>query len=155
MLPYTATWLVHAKCVHSCIYLLVVRLCFVDVVSVLCVNSFKCTISNAIYSLSCLPITPTKQSPLVPPIPVFWIGLIVTLQIGLMLYCVFSALTLLVGQQEGHPTCKKLSGGMLAWLCVWSEVQICIWSSSCHCHLLSLAPVNPHLFYLSGIGSPG
>ena len=28
----------------------------------------------------------------------------------------FSALTLLVGWQEGHPACKKLSGGMLAWL---------------------------------------
>jgi len=28
----------------------------------------------------------------------------------------FSALTLLVGHQEGHPACKKLSGGMLAWL---------------------------------------
>jgi len=27
----------------------------------------------------------------------------------------FSALTLLVGRQEGHPICKKLSGGMLAW----------------------------------------
>jgi len=25
-------------------------------------------------------------------------------------------LTLLVGQQEGHPACKNLSGGMLAWL---------------------------------------
>jgi len=23
---------------------------------------------------------------------------------------------LLVGQQEGHPSCKKLSGGILAWL---------------------------------------
>jgi len=31
----------------------------------------------------------------------------------------FSALTLLVGRQEGH------SGGMLAWLSVWSEVQTC------------------------------
>ena len=41
----------------------------------------------------------------------------------------FSALTLLVGQQEGHPACKKLSGGMLAWLSVWSEVQTCIWPS--------------------------
>jgi len=30
----------------------------------------------------------------------------------------FSALTLIVGRQEGHPACKKLSGGMLAWLCV-------------------------------------
>jgi len=41
----------------------------------------------------------------------------------------FSALTLLVGRQEGHPTCKKLSGGVLAWLFVWSDVQICIWPS--------------------------
>jgi len=41
----------------------------------------------------------------------------------------FSALTLLVGWQEGHPTCKKLSGGVLAWLCGWSEVQTCIWPS--------------------------
>jgi len=29
----------------------------------------------------------------------------------------FSALLLLVRQQEGHPACKKLSGGMLALLC--------------------------------------
>ena len=41
----------------------------------------------------------------------------------------FSALTLLVGRQEGHPACKKLSGGMLVWLSVWSEVQTCIWPS--------------------------
>jgi len=32
----------------------------------------------------------------------------------------YSALTLLVGRQEGHPACKKLSGGLLAWLSVWS-----------------------------------
>jgi len=38
----------------------------------------------------------------------------------------FSALTLLVGRQEGHPASKKLSGGVLAWLSVWSEVQTCI-----------------------------
>jgi len=50
----------------------------------------------------------------------------------------FSALTLLVGRQEGHPACKKLSGGVLAWLSVWSEVQTCIWSSGFHCHSLSL-----------------
>jgi len=43
--------------------------------------------------------------------------------------CSFSALTLLVGRQEGHPACKKLSGGMLAWLSVWSELQTCIWPS--------------------------
>jgi len=35
-----------------------------------------------------------------------------------------SALTLLVGRQEGHPACTKLSGGMLAWLSVWSEVPL-------------------------------
>jgi len=29
-----------------------------------------------------------------------------------------SALALLVGRQEGHPACKKLSGGVLAWLSV-------------------------------------
>jgi len=34
----------------------------------------------------------------------------------------FSALTLLVGRQEGHPACKKQSGGVLVWLSVWSEV---------------------------------
>ena len=44
----------------------------------------------------------------------------------IVLYC---ALTLLVGRQEGHPACKKLSGGMLAWLSVWVKVQICIWPS--------------------------
>jgi len=41
----------------------------------------------------------------------------------------FSALTLLVGRQEGHPACKKLGGGVLAWLSVRSEVQTCIWPS--------------------------
>ena len=38
----------------------------------------------------------------------------------------FSALMLLVGRQEGHLACKKLSGEVLAWLSVWSEVQTCI-----------------------------
>ena len=42
------------------------------------------------------------------------------------LHYAFSALTLLVGRQEGHPACKKQSGGVLAWLSVWSEVQTCI-----------------------------
>jgi len=60
----------------------------------------------------------------------------------------FSALTLLVGRQEGHLACKKQDwwgtgvviclergavknkiGGVLAWLSVWSEVQTCIWPS--------------------------
>jgi len=35
-------------------------------------------------------------------------------------------LTLLVGRLKQHPACKKLSGGVLAWSSVWSEVQTCI-----------------------------
>ena len=57
----------------------------------------------------------------------------------------FSALTLLVERQEGHPACKKLSGGVLVWLSVWSEVQTCMWSSWCRCHWLSLASVKSRL----------
>jgi len=60
----------------------------------------------------------------------------------------FSALTLLVGRQEGHPAGKKLSGGVLAWLSVWSEMQTCIWPSWCHCHSLSLASVISRLVLL-------
>jgi len=52
----------------------------------------------------------------------------------------FSALTLLVGRQEGHP-----SGRVLEWLSVWSEVQTCIRPSRCHCHSLSLASVKSRL----------
>jgi len=52
-------------------------------------------------------------------------------------------LTLLVGRQEGHPACKKtLSGGVLAWLSIWSEVQTCIWPSGFHWHSLSVASVK-------------
>jgi len=61
------------------------------------------------------------------------------------LHHAFSALMLLVGQQGGHPACKKLSLGVLAWLSVWSQVQTCIWPSWCHCHSLSLASVKSGL----------
>jgi len=57
----------------------------------------------------------------------------------------FSALTLLAGRQEGHPACKKLSTGVLAWLSVWSEVQTRIWPSWCDCYSLSLASVKSRL----------
>jgi len=57
----------------------------------------------------------------------------------------FSALTLLVGRQEGHPACKKLSGEALAWLSVWSDVQTCIWPRWWYCHSLSLASVKSRL----------
>jgi len=43
---------------------------------------------------------------------------------------IFSALMLLVGQQEEHPARKKLSDEVLMWLSVWIKVQMtCIWSS--------------------------
>jgi len=54
--------------------------------------------------------------------------LFISTQVG-HLQIAFSALTLLVGQQEGHPACKKLSGGVLVWLSVWSDVQTGIWPS--------------------------
>ena len=54
----------------------------------------------------------------------------------------FSALTLLVGRQEAHPTCKKLSGGVLVWLSVRLVYGPPSW---CHCHSLSLASVKSRL----------
>jgi len=41
----------------------------------------------------------------------------------------FGTLTLLIGHQEEHPACEKLTDEVMAWLSVWSEVQmICVWS---------------------------
>jgi len=57
----------------------------------------------------------------------------------LVQFYAFSALTLFVGHQEGHLACKKLSGGMLAWLRVRGEVQIYICpvdATATHCLLL-------------------
>ena len=59
-----------------------------------------------------------------------------------VIHLAFGALTLLVGQQEGHPACKKLWVVQCWHGCVWSEVQTCIWASWCHCHSLSLASVK-------------
>jgi len=64
------------------------------------------------------------------------------------MFCALTALTLLVGWQEGHPACKKLNGGVLAWLFVWSEVQTCIWPSCCHYHSLSLVSLKSRLVLL-------
>jgi len=60
-------------------------------------------------------------------------------------FSAFSALTLLVGRQEGHPACKKMSGGVLVWLSVWSELQTYVRPSWCHCHSVSLASVKSRL----------
>ena len=49
------------------------------------------------------------------------------------------------GGRKGIRPVKNLSGGVLAWLSLWSEVQTCIWPSWCHCHSLSLASVKSRL----------
>jgi len=77
-------------------------------------------------------------------ISVDWCSSLFTIRDATLCYS-FSALTLLVGRQEGHPACKKLSGRVLAWLSVWSEVQTCTQPSWCHCHTLSLAPVKSRM----------
>jgi len=53
---------------------------------------------------------------------------------------VFSALTLFIGWQEGHLARKNLSGGVLAWFSVWSEMQTCIWV------VLDKGPLNGCVF---------
>jgi len=66
---------------------------------------------------------------------------------------------MLVGQQEGHLACKKLSDGMLAWLCLGQGADL---------HMAQLMPlpltiscssksrlVLPFWFYLSDASSPG
>jgi len=67
----------------------------------------------------------------------------------------FSASTLLVGRQEGHPTCKNgvvgcwrgyLSGSTCRLACGPAD------AAATHCLLLQK---NPDWFYLSGTGSPG
>jgi len=72
----------------------------------------------------------------------------------------FSELTLLVGWQKGHLACKKLSGGVMAWLfCLGRDADL---------HMAQPMPlpftiscfnksrlVLPSRFYFSGTGSPG
>jgi len=58
----------------------------------------------------------------------------------------FSALTLLVGWQEGHPACKKQSGGVLAWLSVWNQ------GADLHMAQLMLLPLTVSCFSKIHIG---
>ena len=70
--------------------------------------------------------------------------------------------------------CKKELCKCVLWGMRWTHVspttlhevegsKYCIWHSRCHCHSLSLAPVNPDWFYLPGfiflvpahLGNPG
>ena len=62
---------------------------------------------------------------------------------------------MLVGRQEGHPACQKLSGGMLS-LDQGADLHMAHDATATH----YLAPVNPDWFHLSGFtflvpGSPG
>ena len=64
----------------------------------------------------------------------------------------FSALTLLVGRQEGRPI---KTGEVLAWLSVWSEVQMIAYGpADATANQSSLAPVKSRMLYLSGAGLP-
>ena len=54
-----------------------------------------------------------------------------------------------LGGRKGIRPVKKLSGGVLAWLSVWSKVQICIWPS--WCHWLSLASVKSFWYQLTRV----
>jgi len=60
----------------------------------------------------------------------------------------FGALTLLVGKQEGHPACKILSGEVLAWLSVWTEVQLMLLPVTVSCFSKIQIGFNfDHYFY--------
>jgi len=50
-----------------------------------------------------------------------------------------------LGGRKGIRPVKNLSGRVLAWLSVWSEMQTCMWPSWWHCHSLSLASVKSRL----------
>ena len=51
-----------------------------------------------------------------------------------------------VGRQEGHPACKKLSGGVLAWLSVWE------WDADLHTAQLMPLPLAVSCFSKIQIG---
>jgi len=51
---------------------------------------------------------------------------------GMWYFFPFSALTLLVGRQEGHPACKYIGVGLLV-VTIWLELCTS-YSSSCHHH---------------------
>jgi len=70
-----------------------------------------------------------------------------------MLLYAFSALMLLVGQQKGIQPVKKLSGGVLAWLSVWSTAQLMPLPLTVSC--FSKIQVGFTFLVLAHPGSPG
>jgi len=82
--------------------------------------------NHALRALVCLPITSrTDDVGIRRPV---WVCVCVRacVRACVKCHCAFIALMLLVGQQDGHPACKKLNGGVLAWLFDWSEMQTCM-----------------------------
>jgi len=61
-------------------------------------------------------------------------------------------LTLLVGQQEGHPACKKLSAGVVICLERGADLHM---AQLMPLPLTPLASVKSRLVLHSGAGSPG
>ena len=75
--------------------------------------------------------------------------------VGNSMYLCFSALTLLVGRQEGHPACKNRV--VRGWFGCLSGARCRLAygpadATATRCLLLQW---NPDWFYLSGTGSPG
>ena len=60
-----------------------------------------------------------------------------------------------LGGRKGIRPVKNLSGGVLAWLSVWSKVQTCLQPSCCHCLSLSLPLVKSSFVLSAHLGSPG
>jgi len=73
----------------------------------------------------------------------------------MLLIDAFSALTLLVGRQEGHPACKKTAVGYWRGYLPGARCRLAygpVDATATHCLLLQQ---NPVWFYLSGTGPPG
>ena len=68
------------------------------------------------------------------------------------MYCAFSALTLLVGRQEGHPAYKNKVVGCCCGYLSWARCRLAYGPAEATA-TLPLASVKSRLFYLSGTGS--
>jgi len=76
----------------------------------------------------------------------------VSLGLGLVFVFAFSALTLLVGRQEGHPACKKFGDGGGGHCLVRMEWRPSGWSV---CLPVNLPLHHKVQKFSSGTGSPG
>jgi len=69
------------------------------------------------------------EAPVVSDMSCYSPAVLIFIHLAAQRLSAFSAQMLLVGRQEGHPACKKLSGGVLVWLSFWSKLQTCTWPS--------------------------